>query len=65
MSDKTKLLTIKIDAHLAADYRTAYERAFTSNEAKQKSLADFVAGFVEDRLAEEIEFVHGETRGRK
>ena len=65
MPDKTKLLTIRIDAQLAADYRTAYEHAFPSNEAKRKSLAEFIAGFAEDRLSEEIEFVHDEMRGRK
>ncbi|HZL34798.1 MAG TPA: hypothetical protein VFC78_05770 [Tepidisphaeraceae bacterium] len=57
MPDKAKLLTVKIDAKLAADYRTAYERAFPRREAGRESLADFIAGFVEDRLAEEIEFV--------
>ena len=61
-----RLLAVRIDARLAADYKTAYERAFPHNETKRKSLADFIAGFVEDRLVEEIEFVQVEfARGSR
>lgn len=65
MPDKAEVIAIKIDAQLAADYRTAYERAFPRGTAKRESLAEFIAGFVEDRLAEEIEFVREEMRGRR
>ncbi|MGD1278702.1 MAG: hypothetical protein ABR964_15930 [Tepidisphaeraceae bacterium] len=66
MHDRARLLTVKIDARLAADYRIAHERAFGQHEVKRRSLSNFIAGFVEDRLAEEIEFAQDETpRGRK
>lgn len=54
-------LTIKIDAALAAEYRTAYRRAFGTRDDAKKTLEEFIAGFVEDRLAEEIAFVEAET----
>lgn len=54
-------LIVKIDAALAAEYRDAYLRAFGARDSSTKSLQEFIAGFVEDRLAEEIAFVEEET----
>lgn len=50
-------LTIKIDHVLAAEYRDAYRRALGSNNEVELALDEFVAGFVEDRLSEEIAFL--------
>jgi hypothetical protein len=55
------LLTIKIDAALAAEYAKGYLRAFGTAEEAKKSLEEFIAGFVEDRLCEEIAFVEEEV----
>ncbi len=54
-------ITIKIDAALAADYRTACIRAFGASAAGKKPLDEFITGFVEDRLAEEIAFAEDEA----
>jgi hypothetical protein len=62
MADAEKTLTVKVNARLAVDYRIAYERAFGRHGAKRQALSDFIAGFVEDRLAEEIEFAQSEVR---
>ncbi len=56
-------LTIKIDADLAKQYRAAYVRAFGTAADLKKPIEDFIAGFVEDRLAEEIAFVEEEAGG--
>lgn len=53
-------LTIKIDAGLAAEYRDAYLCTFGTRSDKTKTLADFIVGFVEDRLAEEVAFIEEE-----
>ena len=45
---------------LAAAYRKAYDEAFRNRDTKSKSLQKFIAGFVEDRLVEELEFVEDE-----
>jgi hypothetical protein len=45
-----------IDTRLATAYRKAYLAAFGSSHSSKKPLKEFIAGFVEDRLAEEIEF---------
>lgn len=55
------ILTIKITSALAAEYRKAYRRAFGSHDEIKQTLEEFIAGFVEDRLAEEIEFLEKET----
>jgi len=62
MVDAERALTLKVNARLAADYRIAYERAFGRHGAKRRALADFIAGFVKDRLAEEIKFAQTQAR---
>ena len=53
-------IAIKIDSALATKYKDAYYRALgLSNETKQ-TLDKFIAGFVEDRLVEEIAFFEEE-----
>jgi hypothetical protein len=51
MPDKAQRLTVKIHARLAADYRLAYDRAFGQQNVKRRSLSNFIARFVEDRLS--------------
>lgn len=53
-------LTIKIDSALATEYRDAYRRALGSCDEIKQTLDEFIAGFVEDRLAEEIAFFEEE-----
>jgi hypothetical protein len=53
-------LKVEIDRGLAAVYKSAYERLIGSTGARRKPLADFVVGFVEDRLQEEIAFLEKE-----
>lgn len=64
MPSKAPLLPVNVDARLAGEYRVAYERAFGGPEGKRQPLADFIAGFVEDRLREEIEFAESEAPRR-
>lgn len=54
-------LVIEIDAVLAVTYRDAYLRIHVSRDEVKQTLEAFVAGFVEDRLAEEIVFLENET----
>jgi hypothetical protein len=58
-----RTLTVEIDASLAAAYKEAYDRAraFGSEVTRQQPLDDFIAGFVEDRLAEELAFAEDEA----
>lgn len=60
MADTSGLLTLKVDRRLATAYRDAYMRAFVRQNGKREPLATFIADFVEDRLAEEIEFAERE-----
>ena len=53
-------LTIKIDSDLATEYRDAYRRALSSRDEIKQTLDEFIAGFVKDRLAEEIAFFEKE-----
>lgn len=53
-------LTIKVDSDLATAYRDAYRRALSSRVEIKQTLDEFIAGFVEDRLAEEIAFFEKE-----
>lgn len=53
-------LTIKINSDLAIEYRNAYRHALSSRDEIKQSLDEFIAGFVEDRLAEEIAFFEKE-----
>ncbi|MGD0139124.1 MAG: hypothetical protein ABSD28_09620 [Tepidisphaeraceae bacterium] len=64
MPRREKLLTVTIDASLATAYRKAYLQAFGEPDAESESLQEFIAGFVEDRLTEEIEFAKAEVMGR-
>jgi hypothetical protein len=57
-----RTLQIEIDASLATRYRSAYKRAFGSDNDSKQGLEEFMAGFVEDRLAEELEFAEDEAR---
>jgi hypothetical protein len=59
-----KHLTVAVDARLADDYREAYTRAFGRTLASHQSLSEFIAGFVEDRLIEEIKFARAEAERR-
>jgi hypothetical protein len=61
MTKKEKTITITIDARLATAYRKSYEQAFGSPGTKGKSLQEFIAGFVEDRLVDEMEFTRSEA----
>lgn len=53
-------LTIEIDLNLATAYRDAYKQTFSSRVKTKQTLDKFIAGFVEDRLAEEITFLEQE-----
>ena len=53
-------ITIKIDSVLAAKYKDVYRCALGSHNATKQTLNKFIAGFVEDRLAEEIAFLEKE-----
>lgn len=53
-------LTIKVDPNLAAAYRDAYIRTLGSRVEIKQTLDEFIAGFVEDRLTEEIAFFEKE-----
>jgi hypothetical protein len=62
MPRKRTLLTVTINAELAAQYREAYGQAFgRGDDNKLRPLDKFIASFVEDRLAEEIEFARSEA----
>lgn len=61
MATRERLLTIKIDARLAGAYRRAYARAFGDEHSNDKTPEEFIAAFVEDRLAEEIAFCEEEA----
>ena len=54
-------MSVEIDARLAAQYKAAYARAFGGETVRKQSLGTFIAGFVEDRLAEEIAFARSES----
>ena len=54
---KIATLKIKVDAQLSIAYRDAYERTLSFKEKKPKPINNFMAGFVEDRLLEEIKFL--------
>lgn len=58
-------LTIEIDASLAAHYRTVYSDAFGSDETRDQPLDRFIAGFIEDCLAEELAFAEDELPRRR
>ena len=58
-------LTIKIDSDLATAYRDAYRRALSSRVEIKQTLDEFIAGFVEDRLTEEIAFFEKEIVGNR
>ena len=53
-------LTIKIDTALATEYRDTYCLALGSHNEIKQTLDEFIARFVEDRLAEEIAFFEAE-----
>lgn len=59
--DPRRTVTVEIDARLAAEYKTAYALAFGAEAVRNQSLSTFIAGFVEDRLAEEIAFARTEA----
>lgn len=58
-------LIVEIDASIAARYRAAYALAFGSGDTLQQPLENFIASFVEDRLAEELAFVDDESPRRR
>jgi len=60
MPKRKKRLTVTIKAELAFEYRDAYQEAFGGNN-EARSLERFIAGFIEDRLTEEIEFARYEA----
>ena len=53
-------ITIKIDSALATKYKSAYLRALGSRHDTKRTIDKFIAGFVEDRLVEEIAFFEEE-----
>jgi hypothetical protein len=57
---KRATLTVEIDSELAAEYKAAYVHTIGPSARKGESLAKFIAGFLEDRLGEEIDFLRGE-----
>jgi hypothetical protein len=61
MPQRSKLLTVKVNAQLASEYRDAYQEAFVGGNNDVQSLEQFIGGFIEDRLVEEIEFARAET----
>jgi len=54
-------LAVQVDARLAAAYRAAYDCTLGPKGRGKRSLATFMTGFVEDRLAEEIQFLDREA----
>ena len=54
-------LTINIDSALASRYRDAYQLALGSSYEVKQTIDEFIAEFVEDRLAEEISFFEDEV----
>lgn len=65
MASEETTITVKVNAVLAATYWSVYDRAFGCQGTEHQDLADFIAGFVEDRLADEIEFTESEVLSRK
>jgi len=59
MPTKTKLLRVAVNARLAAEYRKAYQKAF-GGPNDRRSLEEFLADFIEDRISEEIKFARAE-----
>ena len=55
------VITIAVDAGLAAQYRDAYTRAFGSGKTENLPLDKFIARFVEDRLSEELAFAEEDS----
>lgn len=53
-------INIKIDSVLATKYKDTYHRALGSRNVTKQTLDKFIAGFVEDRLIEEIAFFEEE-----
>jgi type II restriction enzyme len=49
MPKRKKLLTVTINARLAAEYRETYEEAFGGGAGGTQSLEKFIVGFIEDR----------------
>lgn len=58
-------IIIRINSTLATTYRKAYRRAFGSHDKAEQTIEEFMSGFVEDRLTEEIEFLERETEGAR
>jgi hypothetical protein len=58
---KNTTLAVKIDSHLAVAFEAVYARTIRQKGRKREPLAKFIAGFVEDRLVEEITFLDGEA----
>jgi hypothetical protein len=65
MPNQKRTLVVEIRKDLAAEYRAAYVRAFGRNRYDRASLAKFMAGFVEDRLCEEIDFLEEEASDQR
>jgi hypothetical protein len=55
-----KTLTLEVDAELAKEYHDAYAERFEIREFRRATLKNFLRGFIEDRLREEIEFLNAE-----
>ena len=53
-------LTIKVNSILATAYWDAYHRALGSRDDTKQTLNQFITGFVEDQLAQEIAFFEKE-----
>jgi hypothetical protein len=56
-----RLLRVTINAKLAAEYKEAYEEAFSGRDAESQTLEKFIGGFIEDRLVEETRFARAEV----
>lgn len=55
-----KLITVKVDKKLATEYRETYLKAFKNEKVSKLTDVEFLRVFVEDRLREEIDFLHEE-----
>jgi hypothetical protein len=59
MPRKKKLLTVVVIARRVAEYRKAYQQAF-GGANDRRSLEEFLADFIEDRISEEVRFATAE-----
>jgi len=55
-----KTITVKVNKKLASEYRRTYLKTFKDKKVSKLNDGEFLRFFVEDRLREEIDFLHEE-----